>query len=110
VRFVGGIFQDLDGKALREAYDRYKKGDERQVTALLSRSGDKVQALVGVSATLVQGGWDARELLREGLARLGARGGGRPELAQGGATGDAAAVENALGALRGAVAAKASVG
>jgi alanyl-tRNA synthetase len=95
IRFLTGIFPGIDGKELRDAYDRYKQESPELVVALFALAEGKVQTLVAVSPGLVKRGIDAREVLRAGAARIAARGGGRPEMVQAGGTGDR---ESALGA------------
>jgi len=100
VLFLSGTLGAMEGKALREAYDRFKSEADELIVVLFSRAGEKVQALVGVSPKLVSRGWDARKLLEACADRIGAKGGGRPDLAQAGASGDASALEGALSQVR----------
>jgi alanyl-tRNA synthetase len=97
---VSGTFPEVDGKELRELYDRYKKEGARVVVILFAPSGAKMQVLIGVTRALVEAGVDARQVLKAGAEILGARGGGRPELVQAGASGDPSAIPAALDAMR----------
>ncbi|MGQ9589217.1 MAG: alanine--tRNA ligase [Planctomycetota bacterium] len=100
VVLASGLIDDADGKALRELYDGLKTESEKLVAALGGRSGGRLSILVAVSPGLVRAGWDAREIFGACAARLGARGGGRPEMVQAGAAAGAAEFEAALGDVR----------
>jgi alanyl-tRNA synthetase len=108
VLFVSSISQGSDGKVLRESYDRVKKEAADLVAVLCAVAGGKVQLLVALSPSLVQAGWDAREIFRAGAASAGARGGGRPEMVQAGGTADPGAVERAVEEMLQAVRSRAS--
>jgi alanyl-tRNA synthetase len=54
------------------------------VVALIMTSGDQARFVVMVDPALTARGVDARAIAADLGARLGGRGGGKPELAQGG--------------------------
>jgi alanyl-tRNA synthetase len=107
VLFVSATLPEAAGKDLRLAYDGLKKEAEKLVVALFGTRKGAVQILVALSRSLAKAGWDAREALQAGSGALGARGGGRPEMAQAGGSGDAAAIRKACGDIRAWVRAKA---
>ena len=100
VSFIGIVLKEADGKELREAYDRVKQEAEKLVTAVFSEDGDSVRLLVGVSRKLVEEGVAAPALFKTAAAHIEGRGGGRPEMAQGGGKNIAGGTEKALVALR----------
>ncbi len=61
-----------------------------------------VSFVVACTATAVDDGWKAGDLVKKFLPAIGGRGGGRPELAQGGGT-DASGIPAAIAALRAAL-------
>ena len=75
-----------DGKSLRDFWEALQPRLGRGLAVLALREGDQVQLLVGVSPDL-SARWRAGDLLKQLLLPLGGRGGGRPELAQGGGQG-----------------------
>ncbi|HVR74721.1 MAG TPA: alanine--tRNA ligase [Planctomycetota bacterium] len=103
--FLGIRVEGGDAKALREAYDRLKHESRELVLVLFGQGGGKLQTLVAVSPSLVEEGLDAREIFKRGAARLGLRGGGRPELVQAGGAdpGKAGILEEALADMLAAV-------
>ncbi len=91
ILFVSGIVEGLDGKGLRDCYDRVKKESDKVIAALLAPAKGKVQVLVGVSPSLTAEGWKAGDIFQAGAEQIAARGGGRPEMVQaGGANPDGA--------------------
>jgi len=107
VLFVSGVQPGTDGKKLREVYDRVKTEAGDLVAILSSADGGKVQMLVAVSLSLVKEGWDAREIFSAGAEKVGARGGGRPEMVQAGGTAPEG-LEGAMALMREAVERKVS--
>ncbi len=82
--FVGAILPEVDGKGLRDQYDRLKKESSRLVALLIGTAGGRLGVLMAVSQALVDEGVDARELFKAPGGVLGARGGGRPQMVQAG--------------------------
>ena len=100
VRGVPVLAARLDGadaKALREAVDQMKSKLGDSVVLLASVVDDKVVLAAGVSKAVTDR-VKAGDLMREFAARLGGKGGGRPDMAQGGGT-DVAALDDVLGAV-----------
>lgn len=85
VRVVASVVADTDRDGLRRLVDELKNRLESGVVALASVNGDAVAFVVGVTADLVKNrGLHAGKII-SGLTQLAdGRGGGRPELAQGG--------------------------
>jgi len=84
---------------LRATFDELKKEAPASVVVVFSRSGKGLRILVGVTASLVQRGLDAREIFRAASESVAAKGGGRPELAQGGGSDRPGGIEAALEAM-----------
>ena len=85
VRVVASCIADTDRDGLRRLVDELKNRLESGVVALAAVAGNEVAFVVGVTPDLVkQRGLQAGKIISE-LAQLAdGRGGGRPELAQGG--------------------------
>ncbi|UVE19152.1 alanine--tRNA ligase [Pseudomonas sp. LS44] len=84
----------LDGKALMALVDQLKNKLGSAVILLGGVQDDKVVLVAGVTQDLT-GQLKAGELMKQAAAAVGGKGGGRPDMAQGGGT-DAAAVDAAL--------------
>ncbi|MFT4188200.1 MAG: alanine--tRNA ligase [Aeromicrobium sp.] len=83
---------------------RGKLGAERPaVVALFGVGGDKPAVVVALNKPAVEAGLKAGDLVREAAAKLGGRGGGKPDVAQGGGT-DLAGVDAAMAVVESAVA------
>ncbi|WP_024889922.1 alanine--tRNA ligase [Luteimonas huabeiensis] len=86
---VGGIkvlaarVEGFDAKALREAVDRLKQQLGDAVVLLAGAADGKAALVAGVSGGAL-GAVKAGELLSAVAGRIGGKGGGRPDLAQGG--------------------------
>src|SRR5690606_7503417 len=86
---VGGIkvlaarLEGIDAKGLREAVDRLKQQLGDTVVVLAGAEGGKVVLVAGVNGAAT-GKVKAGELLSHIAGRIGGKGGGRPDLAQGG--------------------------
>ena len=74
---------DADMDAMRGAVDRYRDRYEPAVVVLGARDGGKARIVAGVSKG-VQERLPARDLARSVAERLGGKGGGRADFAQGG--------------------------
>lgn len=86
--------EGADPKSLRDLMDQLKNKLGSGVVVLLARADDKVSVVAGVTndlTTRVKAG----DLVRELAVVLGGKGGGRPDMAQGGGT-DATAIPAAL--------------
>lgn len=97
VKVLAARLDGLDAKALRDAVDqmRSKLGDS--VVLLASVADDKIMLAAGVASTVTDK-VKAGDLMREFSTRLGGKGGGRPDMAQGGGS-DVAALNDVLGAV-----------
>ena len=85
VRVVASVVADTDRDGLRRLVDELKNRLESGVVALASVNGDAVAFVVGVTADLVKNrGLHAGKIISELTQLADGRGGGRPELAQGG--------------------------
>ena len=98
VKLVAARIEGLDAKALRDAVDRLKQqlGD---VVVLLASASDGKAALVAGVGGAATGRVKAGELLSHVARRIGGKGGGRPDMAQGGGE-DGPALVAALGEVR----------
>ena len=91
----------VDGGALRALAGeiRGRLGSRPAVVALFSADGEKVSFVVGVNAPAQDLGLKAGKLVPAFAAEVGGRGGGKPDMAQGGGT-EPAGITAAIGALR----------
>nr|MCS5629112.1 DHHA1 domain-containing protein [Planctomycetota bacterium] len=86
ILFVSGIFEGLEGKGLRDCFDRVKKESDKVIAVLIAPGAGKVQVLVAVTPSLTAEGWKAADVFQAGAEHIAARGGGRPEMVQAGGT------------------------
>ncbi len=84
---------------LRDMVDRFKQKFQKGVIVLANDTGEKAQLVSGVTQSLVHS-IKAGDIIRQLAQSLGGRGGGRPDMAQGGAEADKAALEKALAQTR----------
>jgi alanyl-tRNA synthetase len=84
VQVVAGVTSVTDDEALRALSDTIHNRIGQGVIALIWPNGDQARFLVAVDPALTGRGVDARKIAGELGVRLGGKGGGRPELAQGG--------------------------
>ena len=95
VKFVGQVLTGVSGKDLPPLIDEHKARLGSGVVLLIADTGDKAAIAAGVTPDL-SGKVSAVDILRAAVAQLGGKGGGgRPDLAQGGA----ASAENAEAAI-----------
>ncbi|MGH8172236.1 MAG: alanine--tRNA ligase, partial [Rhodanobacteraceae bacterium] len=96
-RLVAARVDGLDAKALRDAVDglKQKLGD---VVVLLAAGGDGKVALAGGVGGSALAKVKAGEVVAHVAAQIGGKGGGRPDMAQGGGV-DSPALDQALAAL-----------
>jgi alanyl-tRNA synthetase len=94
VQVLAAKLDGADAKALRDTVDQLKNKLGSAVVLLAAVDGDKVMLAAGVTQDLTSR-FKAGELLGKAAAAVGGKGGGRPDLAQGGGT-DASALPAAL--------------
>ncbi|NVK40908.1 MAG: alanine--tRNA ligase [Oceanospirillaceae bacterium] len=100
IKGVKVLVEKLDGvepKALRDTLDQLKNKLGSGVVVLAVTQDDKVSLAAGVTKDLT-GRVKAGDLIRELSAKVGGKGGGRPDMAQGGGS-DVAALPAALDAV-----------
>jgi alanyl-tRNA synthetase len=91
----------LDGanaKTLRDTVDQLKNKLGTAVILLAAVEGEKISLTAGVTKDLI-GRYKAGDLMREVAAKVGGKGGGRPDMAQGGGT-NPAALADALASVK----------
>ncbi|MBE8516652.1 alanine--tRNA ligase [Amycolatopsis sp. H6(2020)] len=105
VTVVAEVVPDVDGNGLRAlASDiRGRLGARPGVVALFSPAGDKLSFVVATTKAAQDKGIAAGKLVPSFAGKIGGRGGGKPDMAQGGGTNPAGAAE-AVTALRAAIA------
>ncbi|GAB2506663.1 alanine--tRNA ligase [Pseudoxanthomonas sangjuensis] len=99
VRVLAARLEGFDAKALREAVDRLKQQLGDAVIVLAGASDGKAALVAGVNGTAT-GKVKAGELLSHIAGQIGGKGGGRPDLAQGGGE-DGPALATALKGVQG---------
>jgi alanyl-tRNA synthetase len=102
---LAAVVSVSDDQALRALSDTVRAKLGQAVVALIMTSGDQARFVVMVDPALTARGVDARAIAAELGARLGGRGGGKPELAQGGGK-NVVGAHAALDAVRELVAAQ----
>jgi len=83
IKLIAARVEGLDGKALREAVDMLKSRLGNAVVLLASAVDGKASLVAGVQGSAM-GRIKAGELLGHVAGQIGGKGGGRPDLAQGG--------------------------
>ncbi|WP_066095694.1 alanine--tRNA ligase [Xanthomonas massiliensis] len=83
VKVLASVLPDFDAKGLREAVDRLKQQLGDAVIVLAAPHAGKVALVAGVNGAAT-GRIKAGELLSHVASQIGGKGGGRPDLAQGG--------------------------
>lgn len=99
------LVEKLDGvesKALRDTIDQLKNKLGSAVIVLATEESGKISVAAGVSKDLTSR-IKAGDLVKELTAKLGGKGGGRPDFAQGGGT-DVAALPDALASVKATIA------
>ncbi|MEM1207125.1 MAG: alanine--tRNA ligase, partial [Acidobacteriota bacterium] len=99
-KVIVGEVPNADADQLREALDWLRQKAGSAAVVLFATGGKKPVLFAGLTSDLVDGGLDARQILREAGKIVGGGGGGRPDLAQGGGK-DAAKVPEAVEHLGG---------
>ncbi|MFO7552252.1 MAG: alanine--tRNA ligase, partial [Haliea sp.] len=97
VKVLAASVDGADAKSLRDTLDQCRNKLGSSVLLLAAVDGDKVALVAGVSKDLTDR-VKAGDLMREFAGRLGGKGGGRPDMAQGGGS-DVAGLEAALQAV-----------
>jgi alanyl-tRNA synthetase len=103
VKFIAAKV-DSDSKSLRELIDQVKNKLGSGVALLAVVEGDKVSMIAGVTADLTAK-VKAGDLLGYVASQIGGKGGGRPDMAQGGGT-EPAKLDGALASVNAWLAAK----
>jgi alanyl-tRNA synthetase len=83
IKLVAARLEGLDAKQLRDAVDQIKARLPDAVIVLASAEGGKAALVAGVQGRAL-GKVKAGELLAHVAAQIGGKGGGRPDMAQGG--------------------------
>src|SRR5690606_10160768 len=83
IKVLAARLEGFDAKALREAVDRLKQQLGDTVVLLAGANGGKAALVAGVGGAALKR-VKAGELLSHVAAQIGGKGGGRPDLAQGG--------------------------
>jgi alanyl-tRNA synthetase len=94
VKVLAARLDGADAKALRDALDRLKDKLGSAVILLAAETEGKVSLIAGVTKDLTDR-FKAGDLIREAAAKVGGKGGGRPDMAQAGGT-DPASLPAAL--------------
>jgi alanyl-tRNA synthetase len=89
--------EGADSKSLRDSVDQLKNKLGSAVVLLAAVEGDKVSLVAGVTQDIT-GKVKAGDLMRHVAEQVGGKGGGRPDMAQGGGT-DVAALSGALASV-----------
>ena len=98
VKVVAARLEGLDAKSLRDAVDQLKNRLGDAVIVLASAEGGKAARVAGVQGSAL-GRVKAGELMAHVAAQIGGKGGGRPDMAQGGGS-DGPALVAALAGVR----------
>ena len=91
---VAANIEGVDVKTLRDKIDDYKSKDIDYVAVLSTVVADKVQFVIGVSKSII-GQIKAGDIAKELSGYIDGKGGGRPDMAQGGGN-NAANIEQSL--------------
>ncbi|MFV0504608.1 MAG: alanine--tRNA ligase [Lachnospirales bacterium] len=88
-------FKDLDINALKSISDKVKEKEKSVITVFISEQDNKLNLVTMVTEDLVKEGVHAGLIMKEISSVVGGKGGGRPNMAQGGGT-DVDKAEEAL--------------
>ena len=97
VKLLAVKLEGADSKSLRTTLDQLKNKLASGVIVLATIEGDKVTVIAGVTADLTSR-FKAGDLVQHISTQLGGKGGGRPDMAQGGGT-NVAALPQALNSV-----------
>ncbi|MCB1582613.1 MAG: alanine--tRNA ligase [Xanthomonadales bacterium] len=95
IHFLHHVFEDTDVSVLRDFIDGFKSKYQNGVVVFGNVTEEKAQVLVGVTKNSCQQ-IKAGELIKAILEKVGGRGGGRPDFAQGGGEADTAQLTEAI--------------
>jgi hypothetical protein len=84
VAVVMGEIPNVDADALRGAIDWIRQKTPASAVLLVTTDGAKVTLIAGMSKDAVKRGLKAGDLIKTIAPHVGGRGGGRPDMAQGG--------------------------
>ena len=98
IKVLATKLDGADAKSLRDTADQLKNKMGSGVLLLAADEGDKVSLVAGVTKDLT-GRFKAGDIMKLAAEAVGGKGGGRPDMAQGGGT-DSAAIPAALLAVR----------
>ena len=98
-KVLAASLDGADAKSLRETIDKLKDKLRSAVIVLGSTEGEKVTLIAGVTPDLI-GKLKAGEIVSHVAKQVGGKGGGRPDMAQGGGT-EPAKLPAALASVRG---------
>ncbi|HIM95256.1 MAG TPA: alanine--tRNA ligase, partial [Gammaproteobacteria bacterium] len=85
VKLLSTVVEGVNGKDLRDIADKLKDKLGSAVVVLAAVSGDKVSLVAGVTKDLTDK-YQAGKILNHVAQQVGGKGGGRPDMAQGGGT------------------------
>ncbi|MET1133720.1 MAG: alanine--tRNA ligase [Aeromicrobium sp.] len=104
VAFVGHRAEGVGGGDVRQlALDiRGRLADRPAVVVVIGTAGDKPSAVVALNPAAIERGLSAQQLIATVGERIGGRGGGKADVAQGGGT-DLGGIDAAFGAVRDAL-------
>jgi len=85
VKLLSTVVEGVSGKDLRDIADKLKDKLGSAVVVLAAVSGDKVSLVAGVTKDLTNK-YQAGKILNHVAQQVGGKGGGRPDMAQGGGT------------------------
>jgi len=97
IKVLGTVVDGADASTLRDTLDHCKNKLGSGVVLLAAVDGDKISLVAGVTKDLTDQ-VRAGDVMKEFAGRVGGKGGGRPDMAQGGGT-DVGALEPALADL-----------
>ena len=97
IKVLGTVVDGADASTLRDTLDHCKNKLVSGVVLLAAVDGDKISLVAGVTKDLTDK-VRAGDVMKEFAGRVGGKGGGRPDMAQGGGT-DVSALEPALADL-----------
>ena len=97
IKVLATVVDGADASTLRDTLDHCKNKLGSGVVLLAAVDGDKISLVAGVTKDLTDK-VRAGDVMKEFAGRVGGKGGGRPDMAQGGGT-DVGALEPALADL-----------
>ena len=98
VKLLSTVVEGVNGKDLRDIADKLKDKLGSAVVVLAAVSGDKVSLVAGVTKDLTDK-YQAGKILNHVAQQVGGKGGGRPDMAQGGGT-DPSGLNSALASVK----------